>query len=100
MQKFAHPRRFSQIVKLTDGSTTKMSSFSPSKPYLALNVDSLSHPSWNPALLNSLRLSEHGQVARFKGRYQDSSYSETSLDELAGLMNGCVSPPPRLIKHP
>lgn len=98
MQKLAHPRKFGQVIQLTDGSTIRISTLSPEKPFLKLTADSFSHPSWNPNLMNKLKLSEHGEISRFKQRFNESLLNEDTLSEFGDLMGGGNN---RLdIKHP
>lgn len=60
---------FKQYIQLTDGSLSFVSSLSPQRPFVKLNIDSLSHPSWNLKLRDKLLLDDHGEVARFKKRF-------------------------------
>lgn len=83
LQTHAHPRLFRQLVQLTDGSTVRVVSLSGQRPFVKVGVDALSHPSWNPQLLHRMRLSEHGEVAKFRERFAD--VNDTCLQEFDGM---------------
>jgi ribosomal protein L31 len=72
-----NPRLFKQFLQLTDGSTIFVSSLSPNRPFIKLNMDASSHPSWNPKLRDTLLLSDHGEVAKFRNRFgsDDSDFT-------------------------
>jgi ribosomal protein L31 len=63
------PHRFKQYIQLTDGSVTCISSLSPQRPFIKLNIDSLTHPSWNVKLRDKMLLDDQGEVARFRKRF-------------------------------
>jgi ribosomal protein L31 len=70
VQRF-HPQKFIQWLTLTDGSRITITSISPVRPHIKLQVDSLTHPSWNPQNLNQRRLVNSEQLEKFKSRYAD-----------------------------
>lgn len=82
-QTHAHPRLFWQIIQLTDGSTTRIASVTNSRPFVKVGVDALSHPSWNPRLRSQMLLNEHGEVAKFRERFE---VNEKSFEEFEGLV--------------
>lgn len=84
-QAHAHPRLFPQHIQLTDGSTVRIVSVSDKRPFLKMGVDALSHPSWNPVLQSRMLVSEHGQVAKFKERFEHVA-DEASLSGFDGLV--------------
>lgn len=47
-----------------------------------LNIDSLSHPSWNSSLRDKLLLDDHGEVARFRKRFGEGELDLTQAAEL------------------
>ena len=80
IQTFVHPQKFVRLLKLTDGSTIRVTSLAPpppqqissnSAPFTVslLNLDSANHPSWNPELRDRLLLDDRGQVAKFRARF-------------------------------
>ena len=79
-QTHAHPRLFWQTVQLTDGSTTRLAALTPTRPFVKAGVDALSHPSWNVRLRSQLQLGEHGEVAKFKERF------DVEFDEFTTLV--------------
>lgn len=84
-QTHAHPQLFRQTIQLTDGSTVKIASVSSQRPFIKLGIDSLSHPTWNPALRNKLLLSENAEVAKFKDRYSGTA-NDSLMQEFDGLL--------------
>ena len=66
-----HPQKFIQWLTLTDGSKIATTSISPVRPHIKLQVDSLSHPSWNPQNLTQRRLVSSEQLEKFKSRYSE-----------------------------
>lgn len=60
-------------------------SVSDRRPFLKAGVDALSHPSWNPALKSRMLVSEHGQVTKFKERFEHVT-DEASLSSFHGLV--------------
>lgn len=81
----AHPHHFRQHLRLTDGSLTAIPSISPMRPLLTLNIDSRSHPSWNPRLRNQILLDEEGgEVARFRSKFATFNHDQSGfLDDCA-----------------
>ncbi|PJF18029.1 hypothetical protein PSACC_02180 [Paramicrosporidium saccamoebae] len=82
-QNQAHPQLFRQVVQLTDGSTVRIVSLTKNRPFVKAGVDSLTHPSWNPQLRSRMMLSEHGEVAKFKERFEEMD----DLDAYDGLVS-------------
>ncbi len=80
-QIHVNPHQFKQYLQLTDGSITYVSSLSPSRPFVKLNIDSLSHPSWNPMLRDKLLLDDHGEVAKFRKRFGSDQSDFTLVAE-------------------
>lgn len=78
----ANPRIFKQSLQLTDGSTIFISSLSPNRPFVRLNMDASSHPSWNPKLRDTLLLSDHGEVAKFRNRFGSDESDFTGAAEM------------------
>lgn len=92
IQTLVHPQKFIRLLKLTDGSTIRVSSLSPPPPQQVslnsapftvslLNLDSANHPSWNPELRDRLLLDDRGQVAKFRAKFESNS-TESSSDNL------------------
>ena len=82
----AHPHHFRQHLRLTDGSLTAIPSISPMRPLLTLNIDSRSHPSWNPRLRNQILLDEEGgEVARFR-----SKFASFTTNDQSGFLDDCA----------
>lgn len=86
IQTFVHPRKFVRLLKLTDGSTIRVTSLAPppptqqsdSAPFTVslLNLDSANHPSWNPELRDRLLLDDRGQVAKFRAKFGNNDQSD------------------------
>ena len=81
IQTFVHPQKFIRLLKLTDGSTIRVTSLAPpplqqvnSAPFTVslLNLDSVNHPSWNPELRDRLLLDDRGQVAKFRAKFENN----------------------------
>lgn len=88
-QRLRPPQSFNQTVHLTDGSTIAVRSISPRRPWIAMPIDSLSHPSWNPlsAADRSKILDEEGQLARFKKKWGEMDAMEALGGDL-GITSG------------
>lgn len=92
-QTHIHPRLFNQYIQLTDGSAVRIVSVSDKRPFLKVGVDALSHPSWNPVLKNRMLVSEHGEVTKFKERFEHvtDEASLSSFDGLVGVISAKVA---------
>lgn len=95
-----HPREFKQYIQLTDGALSCITTLSPSRPFMRLNIDSLSHPSWNPKLRDQLLMADHGEVAKFRKRFGTSEMdfsnaAEKFSGEVRKLASQTQSAPPR-----
>ena len=68
MKNDIHPDYHEITVKMTDGhSFTTRSTWGKEGDTLVLDVDTKSHPAWTGA--THMRLSDKGQVAKFKNRF-------------------------------
>lgn len=85
IQTFVHPQKFIRLLKLTDGSTIRVTSLAPPPTQHAnftvslLNLDSANHPSWNPELRDRLLLDDRGQVAKFRAKFGNNQ-PENAVD--------------------
>lgn len=94
-----HPQNFKQYIQLTDGSISYISCLSPSRPFIKLNIDSLSHPSWNSKLRDKLLLDDHGEVARFRKRFGSGENDFTAAaDQFVGETRKLASQTPSTAK--
>lgn len=89
IQTFVHPQKFIRLLKLTDGSTIRVTSLAPpptqqanSAPFTVslLNLDSANHPSWNPELRDRLLLDDRGQVAKFRAKFGNNQADNSAVD--------------------
>jgi ribosomal protein L31 len=90
IQSLIHPQKYVRMLKLTDGSTLRVSTLTPpvstsSLPYSVslLNLDSANHPSWNPELRDKLLLDDRGQVAKFRAKFDSCSPSSSETNTAA-----------------
>lgn len=98
IQTLVHPQKFIRLLKLTDGSTIRVTSLTPpnntlqnSAPFSVslLNLDSANHPSWNPELRDRLLLDDRGQVAKFRAKFnqneEGNSDNVTDYSDFLGM---------------
>ncbi|KTW31082.1 ribosomal protein L31 [Pneumocystis jirovecii RU7] len=68
-QRIARPRKFQQMVVLSDGSTFTISTTSP-KPIIWITKDQRNHPLWNPDKKRQIDESDNeGRLKKFKQKY-------------------------------
>ena len=85
IQSLIHPQKYVRLLKLTDGSSIRVSTLTPptsttsNVPFTVsiLNLDSTNHPSWNPELRDRLLLNDRGQVAKFRAKFEKNLSNES-----------------------
>lgn len=85
IQSLIHPQKYVRLLKLTDGSSIRVSTLTPptsttsNAPFTVslLNLDSTNHPSWNPELRDRLLLNDRGQVAKFRAKFEKNLSNES-----------------------
>ena len=95
IQTYVHPQKFIRLLKLTDGSTIRVTSLSPpplqatnSAPFTVslLNLDSANHPSWNPELRDRLLLDDRGQVAKFRAKFENNQSESFNVTDYSDFL--------------
>jgi ribosomal protein L31 len=107
MQINTHPTQFRQRIFLSNGSSIETLCISPSKVQVALSLDSLNHPSWNPQASNSQLIDEQGKIAKFTKKFNEFGTSDLDLsfgsmiaDGVEMMKNQAVSVPEKMLVKP